>query len=96
MTQKETNMNDFEKEDLDKFYNAVLKLKNIDECYKFFEDVFTIKELNTVAQRLEVARLLKANMTFSEIEKKTGASSATISRVNRSLQHGAGGYYIVI
>ena len=72
MTQKETNMNDFEKEDLDKFYNAVLKLKNIDECYKFFEDVFTIKELNTVAQRLEVARLLKANMTFSEIEKKTG------------------------
>lgn len=89
-------MNEFEKEDLDKFYDAVLKLKDKSECYKFFEDLFTIKELNTVAQRLEVARLLKANMTFSEIEKKTGASSATISRVNRSLQHGAGGYDIVI
>ena len=93
MTQEETNMNDFEKEDLDKFYNAVLKLKNIDECYKFFEDVFTIKELNTVAQRLEVARLLKANMTFSEIEKKTGASSATISRVNRPYKSPTGKVY---
>jgi TrpR-related protein YerC/YecD len=73
-----------------------LKLENEEDVADFFEDVCTINELNSIAQRLEVARLLKANTTFSEIEKQTGASSATISRVNRALQYGAGGYDLVL
>lgn len=84
------------KADIDNLYEAVLKLDNKKAVADFFEDICTIKELNTIAQRLEVARLLKANTTFSEIEKQTGASSATISRVNRALQYGAGGYDLVL
>ncbi|MBE7067602.1 MAG: TrpR-like protein YerC/YecD [Ruminococcaceae bacterium] len=81
---------------MDNLYKAILKLENEEDVADFFEDVCTINELNSIAQRLEVARLLKANTTFSEIEKQTGASSATISRVNRALQYGAGGYDLVL
>lgn len=68
----------------------------MEECYRFFEDICTIKEIQSIAQRLEVAKLLTANNTYSEIEKLTGASTATISRVNRSLQYGVDGYKIVL
>lgn len=73
-------------------FKAMTLLKNEEECEKFLSDLFTINEIKSAAQRLEVARLLKEKVTFSEIEKKTGASSATISRVNRALNYGTGGY----
>ena len=78
------------------FFEAVLKLKTPEDCRKFFEDVCTIKEVQSMSQRLEVARLLKAGNTFTAIEESTGASSATISRVNRCLQYGNGGYGLVL
>ena len=84
------------REEFDNLYGAILRLKDKNEVADFFEDIFTIKELNTIAQRLEVARLLIDNTTFSEIERLTGASSATISRVNRALQYGPGGYKMVL
>lgn len=83
-------------EQVDKFFEAVLLLENRDECYMFFEDIFTIKEIKSIAQRLEVAKLLKAKKTYNEIEAETGASTATISRINRSLNYGVGGYEIVL
>ncbi len=87
------NMLSNQKEDL---YKAILSLQNRDECEKFFEDLCTINELNSMAQRLEVALLLKQGETFNTIVAKTGASTATISRVNRCLKYGPGGYDIVI
>ncbi len=83
-------------EQLDGLFEAILKLENIDECYRFFEDICTVKELESISQRLEVAKLLRRNKTYNEIEKKTGASTATISRINRSLNYGADGYSIVL
>ncbi len=71
-------------------------LKDRDQCYKFFEDVCTVRELHSITQRLEVAKLLKIRKTYNEIEKETGASTATISRVNRSLNYGAEGYELVL
>ncbi len=79
----------------DSFFEAVLSLETMDEAYRFFEDVCTIKEIQSIAQRLEVAKLLKSGKTYNEIEEATGASTATISRVNRSLNYGADGYNIV-
>lgn len=79
----------------DQLFTAILKLKNIDECYQFFEDVCTISELKALSQRLEVARMLKNGHTYEEIVEQTGASTATISRVKRCLHYGADGYKIV-
>lgn len=79
----------------DSFFEAVLSLENMEECYRFFEDVCTIKEVQSISQRLEVAKLLKSGKTYNEIEEATGASTATISRINRSLNYGAGGYELV-
>ncbi|MEW9124276.1 MAG: YerC/YecD family TrpR-related protein [Thermotaleaceae bacterium] len=79
----------------DALFEAVLKLENMEECYRFFEDICTIKEVQAIAQRLEVAKLLKANKTYNEIEADTGASTATISRINRSLNYGADGYKLI-
>ncbi len=81
---------------VDSFFEAVLLLENKEECYKFFEDICTIKEIKSISQRLEVAKLLKAKKTYNEIEAETGASTATISRINRSLNYGVGGYDIVL
>lgn len=81
---------------LDEFFEAILMLNGKDELRRFFEDVCTIRELHSISQRLEVAKLLKIRKTYSEIEKDTGASTATISRVNRSLQNGAQGYDLVL
>ena len=80
---------------VDNLFDAILKLENREECYKFFEDVCTINEILSFAQRMEVAKMLMAGKTYLEISEMTGASTATISRVNRSLTYGADGYRIV-
>ena len=80
---------------IEALFDAVLTLKSKEDCYKFFEDVCTIKELLAMAQRYEVATLLTKKMTYLDIAEKTGASTATISRVNRSLEYGADGYQMV-
>ena len=79
-------------ESTDGLFQAILSLQDMDECYTFFEDVCTINEIQSLAQRFEVARLLREKKTYLEIAERTGASTATISRVNRSLNYGAGGY----
>ena len=79
----------------DRLFEAILTLKSVDECYKFFEDVCTIKEIKAISQRLEVARMLTEKQLYSKIVAETGASTATISRVNRSLLSGSEGYEIV-
>lgn len=81
---------------LDRLFEAVLMLKNTDECYQFFEDVCTVAELKSLAQRLEVAKMLGENRTYGEIAARTGASTATISRVKRALNYGADGYKLVL
>jgi TrpR-related protein YerC/YecD len=76
-------------------YNAILSLKDLDECMRFFDDLCTVTELQAMEQRYHVAVCLDKGMIYNDILAETGASSATISRVNRSLQYGAGGYGIV-
>ena len=76
-------------------FEAVLQLENVDECYQFFEDVCTINEWLSLSQRFEVAKMLTENKTYLEIAEQTGASTATISRVNRSLNYGNDGYQMV-
>ena len=80
----------------DLLMQAVLELKTEEDAYRFFEDICTIAELKSMAQRLEVATLLRKKVTYQEIARKTGASSATISRVNRALTYGADGYQQVL
>lgn len=79
-------------EQVDMLFNAILKLENHEECYRFFEDICTINEIKALAQRLEVAMMLREKRTYNDIAEKTGASTATISRVNRALLYGADGY----
>ena len=79
-------------EAVSRLFQAILTLKNVDECYAFFEDVCTINELLSLSQRYEVAEMLRQKCTYLEIADKTGASTATISRVNRSLNYGNDGY----
>jgi len=81
-----------ENKNIDQFYEAILSIESKEECEAFFEDVATIKELLDMSSRLEVAKLLRDGKVFSEISAETGASSATISRVNKCLGYGAGGY----
>lgn len=81
---------------VDAYFQAILQLKDIEECYRFFEDICTVKEIQSIAQRLEVAKLLRMNKTYNEIETETGASTATISRINRSLNYGSDGYNLVL
>lgn len=76
----------------DLFFEALLTLKNVDECYDFFEDLCTVNELKSISQRIVVAKMLREKKVYSEIVDETGASTATVSRVNRSLQYGCGGY----
>lgn len=77
-------------------YKAILSLKTVEECMKFFDDLCTVSELMAMEQRYQVASCLDDGMIYNEILAETGASSATISRVNRSLQYGSGGYAIVM
>lgn len=81
--------------EVDHLFDAILTLKNRKECYKLFSDVCTIKELLAMAQRFEVAMMLEQKMTYLDIAEKVGASTATISRVNRSLTYGEDGYNLV-
>ena len=76
----------------DRLFQAILSLENREECYQFFEDVCTISELKAMAQRMEVARMLQAGIKYDDIVEQTGASTATISRVNRCCNYGTGGY----
>ena len=80
----------------DNLFKAILSLENADECYKFFEDICTVKELLDISQRLEVARMLKDGKSYQEVSKLTGASTATISRVNKCLLYGSGGYSLIL
>lgn len=73
-------------------YKTILQLKDLDECYRFFQDLCTVSELRAMEQRYDVAVLLREGMIYSDILEKTGASSATISRVNRALNYGSSGY----
>ena len=81
---------------IDQLFDAILSLKDKEECYDFFEDVCTVNEIKSLAQRLEVAKLLNQGDTYDYIVKKTGASTATISRVKRCLNYGADGYQLVL
>ena len=76
-------------------YKAILKLENLDECYNFFVDLCTVSEMKAMEQRYEVARLLDQGMIYNDILEQTGASSATISRVNRSLNYGTDTYRVI-
>lgn len=80
---------------VDHLFDAVLALQTKEECYSFFEDLCTVNELLSLSQRFEVASMLKAGKTYLDIAEKTGASTATISRVNRSLNYGSDGYELV-
>ena len=82
-------------EAVDHLFDAILHLKDKNECYSFFEDLCTVNELLSLSQRFEVATMLRERKTYLEIAEKTGASTATISRVNRSLNYGNDGYELV-
>lgn len=82
-------------EQFDQLFDAILSLKNREECYALFEDLCTILEINSLAQRFQVAKMLTNHFVYSDIVAKTGASTATISRVNRSINYGAGGYSMI-
>ena len=89
-------MNDkLKSKEMDELFEAILCLKEVDECYRFFEDICTINELQALSQRLEVAKMLKNQNTYVEITEKTGASTTTIGRVNRTLNYGNDGYQMV-
>ena len=85
----------FSTEAVDILFEAILSLQDKEECYTFFEDVCTVNELLSLSQRFEVAKMLREKRTYLEIAEKTGASTATISRVNRSLNYGNDGYEMV-
>ncbi len=80
----------------DQLFEAVMLLENQEECYSFFEDIATVSEIKALAQRLEVARMLKAGHIYEDIVHRTGASTATIARVKRCLNYGADGYKTVL
>ena len=83
-------------EELDLLFEAILKLNTIEDCYRFFEDICTINEIKSLEQRLQVAKMLQEKRTYQEIAHKTGASTATISRVNKALNYGSDGYKTVL
>ena len=81
---------------IDRLFAAILSLRTPEECYRFFEDLCTVGEMQALAQRLQVAELLQAGTTYEDISARTGMSSATISRIKRFLQYGADGYRLVL
>jgi len=85
----------FASEEIDALFKAITSLENEDECYRFFEDVCTIKEVQDMAQRFEVAKMLAEGIPYQQISQKTKASTATISRVSKSLTYGADGYKLI-
>lgn len=83
-------------EALDRLFQAILSLQSLEECYQFFDDLCTVGEIKSLAQRLEVARMLRKGYTYHQIESETGASTATISRVKRCLHYGSDGYAMIL
>lgn len=81
---------------MDELFRAIMSLKTLDEYYSFFDDLCTVSELKAMEQRYQVAKMLNEGRVYSEIASETGASSATISRVNRSLLYGSDGYRIAL
>ena len=86
----------FKDANVDFLFEAILNLETMEECYDFFEDLCTVTEIKSISQRIVVAKMLRDKKVYNEIVSETGASTATISRVNRSLQYGSGGYAIVM
>ncbi|MDQ0351851.1 TrpR-related protein YerC/YecD [Alkalibacillus filiformis] len=82
--------------ELDQLFEAILQLKDVEECYRFFDDVATVNEVQALAQRLDVARMLREGHTYQKIEEETSASTATISRVKRCLNYGNDAYELVL
>ena len=90
-------MNSKIKDDLtDQLFEAILTLESVEECYAFFEDICTVNEIKSLAQRLEVAKMLEQKKTYQDIQQVTHASTATISRVNRCLSYGSDGYKLIL
>lgn len=83
-------------EQLDQLFKAILSLDSIEECYRFFDDIATMNEIQSISQRLQVAKMLTEGKTYSAIEQETNASTATISRVRRCIDYGSGGYELVL
>ena len=86
----------FKSKECDDLFDAILALENKDECYRFFDDIMTIKEIQSISQRWQVAKLLEEGKTYTEIAKLTNASTATISRINKCIMYGADGYTTVL
>lgn len=86
----------FQNKDLDLLFEAILSLENEEECYRFFEDLCTINELQDLGQRIKVAQMLDEHVSYTHITQETHASTATISRVNRALSYGADGYKLIL
>ncbi|MBH8598515.1 YerC/YecD family TrpR-related protein [Thermoactinomyces sp. CICC 10523] len=89
-------LNKLNKKEVDQLFHAILKLETIEDCYRFFDDLCTVGEIKSLAQRLEVARMLQEGYTYNQIETETGASTATISRVKRCLHYGTDGYKLAL
>ena len=89
-------MHKFQSPEIDALFQTILSLKTVEECYLFFEDACTIKELQEISARLKAAKMLRAGVNYADISKETGMSTATISRVNKCLEYGNGGYNIVL
>ena len=88
--------NNLNSSEVEQLFEAILSLKDTAECRRFFKDICTVNELTTLSQRFDVGIRLLGGMTYQEVSRETGASTATISRVNRSLSYGAGGYHTVL
>ena len=82
--------------DVDALFEAILTLRSVEECYAFFEDACTIKEIQDISQRLKAAKMLVSGANYADVSRETGMSTATISRVSKCLEYGAGGYRTVI
>ena len=89
-------MNKLHTPEVDELFKAIRMLKTEEECYMFFEDACTVKEIMDIAQRLKAAKMLKEGKNYTEVSSETGMSSATISRVNKCLEYGNGGYNLII
>ncbi len=89
-------MERFNKKSIEQLFNVILSLDSVEECYKFFEDICTVKELQDMGQRLDIALLLNEGKNYNVVSEEIGASSATISRVNKCLLYGCGGYGLAI
>ncbi|MDV6377735.1 YerC/YecD family TrpR-related protein [Sporosarcina sp. GW1-11] len=83
-------------EQIDQLFKAILELKDLEECYQFFDDVCTMSEVQSLAQRLDVAHKLRLKKTYDSIQQETGASTATISRIRRCVDYGSGGYNLML